>query len=49
MMSFVVLVMSDAVENLSNSSIEKLSTLENTSFLKSLATPAADLAAKKCN
>ena len=46
-MSFVVLVISDEVENLSNSAFEKLSMLVNKSFLIVLHIPAATLDAKK--
>jgi len=38
--SFVVRVINEAVENLLNSVFEKLSTFLKTAFLKSLATPA---------
>ena len=41
----VVLVISDAVENLSNSALEKPTTFLNISFLKSLPNAAAVLAA----
>jgi hypothetical protein len=40
-------VMSEAVENLLNSTKEKLSTCEKTLFLTSLAKPVAILEAKK--
>ena len=44
--SFVVLVISDAVENLLNSSFEKLSTFSKTSRRNNLETPAPTLLAK---
>ncbi len=45
--SFVVLVISDAVENLSISTLEKLRTLANTSLRKLRESPAATLEPKK--
>ena len=45
--SFVVRVISDAVEKWLNSSLEKLSTFSKTSFLKARATPAPTFVAKK--
>ena len=45
--SFVVRVMSDAVENLSNSVLEKLSTLRKTSLRICFATPDETRDAKK--
>ena len=45
--SFVVRVINEAVENLLNSVLEKLSTFSKTAFLKSLATPAPTREDKK--
>ena len=46
-MSLVVRVIREAVENLSNSTLEKLSTLEKVSLRISRAAPAAVLDARK--